>query len=58
MHQDAHEFLNHLLNMIVEEMENEKRSAQNNPPGDDRELSKVDVSYQFIIHIFEQLATQ
>ncbi|KXN90105.1 putative ubiquitin carboxyl-terminal hydrolase creB [Leucoagaricus sp. SymC.cos] len=35
MHQDAHEFLNHLLNMIVEEIEEEKKSAQNNVQGED-----------------------
>ena len=27
MHQDAHEFLNYLLNQIVEEMEEDKRKA-------------------------------
>jgi ubiquitin carboxyl-terminal hydrolase 9/13 len=34
MHQDAHEFLNYLLNKIVEEIEEEKRAT---PPGDDCE---------------------
>ena len=29
MHQDAHEFLNFLLNKIVEEIEEEKKQAQN-----------------------------
>lgn len=37
MHQDAHEFLNHLLNMIVEEIEEERKSAQNNTLGEDCE---------------------
>ncbi|KAF5356146.1 hypothetical protein D9756_003694 [Leucocoprinus leucothites] len=35
MHQDAHEFLNHLLNMIVEELEEERKSAQNNVQAED-----------------------
>ena len=34
MHQDAHEFLNYLLNRIVEEIEQQRKSA----PGSDREL--------------------
>ena len=29
MHQDAHEFLNYLLNKIVEEIEEDKKKAQN-----------------------------
>jgi ubiquitin carboxyl-terminal hydrolase 9/13 len=29
MHQDAHEFLNFLLNKIVEEIEEEKKQSQN-----------------------------
>lgn len=33
MHQDAHEFLNYLLNRIVEEIEEERKSA----PESDRE---------------------
>lgn len=37
MHQDAHEFLNHLLNMIVEEIEEERKAAQNNAQGEDCE---------------------
>ncbi|KAJ3559571.1 hypothetical protein NP233_g11233 [Leucocoprinus birnbaumii] len=35
MHQDAHEFLNHLLNTIVEELEEERKSAQNNAQAED-----------------------
>lgn len=43
MHQDAHEFLNFLLNRIMEEMEDDRRrlgSAPNGvaPSGDDRKL--------------------
>ena len=34
MHQDAHEFLNYLLNRIVEEIEEGRKSA----PESDREL--------------------
>ena len=37
MHQDAHEFLNFLLNRIVEEIEDEKKQAQNGINGDDCE---------------------
>lgn len=42
MHQDAHEFLNYLLNQIVEEMDEEKKKLQNGngspsgTPGEDR----------------------
>lgn len=36
MHQDAHEFLNFLLNKIVEEIEEDKKQAQN-VNGDDCE---------------------
>lgn len=39
MHQDAHEFLNHLLNMIVEEIEEERKSAQGTSPGEDCEFA-------------------
>jgi len=40
MHQDAHEFLNYLLNKIVEEVEEEKKLQQNGmPSGDDCEYS-------------------
>ena len=35
MHQDAHEFLNFLLNRIVEEIEEDKKQAQNSFSGDD-----------------------
>jgi ubiquitin C-terminal hydrolase len=35
MHQDAHEFLNFLLNRIVEEIEEDKKQAQNGIGGDD-----------------------
>jgi len=38
MHQDAHEFLNHLLNTIVEELEEERKSAQNNAQAEDCEF--------------------
>ena len=31
MHQDAHEFLNYLLNQIVEEMEEDRKKGQNGP---------------------------
>jgi hypothetical protein len=41
MHQDAHEFLNYLLNKIVEEIEEDRKSAENGtatpPAGDDCE---------------------
>lgn len=37
MHQDAHEFLNYLLNQIVEEIEEEKKKAQTGINGDDCE---------------------
>ena len=37
MHQDAHEFLNFLLNRIVEEMEEEKKQIQNVAQGEDCE---------------------
>jgi ubiquitin carboxyl-terminal hydrolase 9/13 len=37
MHQDAHEFLNYLLNKIVEEIEEERRQTRQN--GEDCELS-------------------
>ncbi|KAJ7492264.1 hypothetical protein FB451DRAFT_1078182 [Mycena latifolia] len=43
MHQDAHEFLNYLLNKIVEEIEEDRKSAENGtatpPAGDDLSLS-------------------
>ena len=35
MHQDAHEFLNFLLNRIVEEIEEDRKQAQNGVNGDD-----------------------
>ncbi|TFK26673.1 cysteine proteinase [Coprinopsis marcescibilis] len=35
MHQDAHEFLNFLLNRIVEEMEEERKQIQNAAQGED-----------------------
>jgi ubiquitin C-terminal hydrolase len=35
MHQDAHEFLNHLLNMIVEEIDEDRKAAQNNAQSED-----------------------
>lgn len=35
MHQDAHEFLNYLLNQIVTEIEEEKKHAQNGISGED-----------------------
>ncbi|KAH9486405.1 Ubiquitin carboxyl-terminal hydrolase 4 [Psilocybe cubensis] len=35
MHQDAHEFLNYLLNKIVEEIEQEKKQTQATANGDD-----------------------
>lgn len=38
MHQDAHEFLNYLLNQIVEEIEEERKNASN---AEDCELSKL-----------------
>lgn len=38
MHQDAHEFLNYLLNQIVEEIEHDKKSVAN---GEDRKLPSV-----------------
>lgn len=34
MHQDAHEFLNYLLNQVMEEIGEERKQAQSN--GDDR----------------------
>ncbi len=52
MHQDAHEFLNHLLNMIVEEIEDEKKSAQNTAPGEDRELGQVYSSPRYFLPIY------
>ncbi|KAJ6575494.1 hypothetical protein B0H19DRAFT_645861 [Mycena capillaripes] len=43
MHQDAHEFLNYLLNKIVEEIEEDRKAAENGtatpPAGDDLSLS-------------------
>jgi len=38
MHQDAHEFLNYLLNQIVEELEEQRKDASN---AEDRELYKL-----------------
>ncbi|KDR85571.1 hypothetical protein GALMADRAFT_218667 [Galerina marginata CBS 339.88] len=35
MHQDAHEFLNYLLNQIVDEIEEERKSSQNGGNGED-----------------------
>ncbi|KAF6754344.1 ubiquitin C-terminal hydrolase [Ephemerocybe angulata] len=35
MHQDAHEFLNYLLNQIVEEMDEERKQAQNASHGEE-----------------------
>lgn len=35
MHQDAHEFLNYLLNQIVEEIENERKNILNGVNGED-----------------------
>ena len=45
MHQDAHEFLNYLLNQIVEEMDDDRKKLQNGngtpngTPGEDRTSS-------------------
>ena len=44
MHQDAHEFFNFLLNRIVEEIEEEKKQAQN-VNGDDCELYVIRYDY-------------
>ncbi len=44
MHQDAHEFLNYLLNKIVEEVE-EDRKLQHESAGEDRK------SYAFCAHL-------
>jgi len=41
MHQDAHEFLNYLLNQIVTEIEEEKKQTQNGVSGEDREYHLV-----------------
>ncbi|KAJ7651601.1 hypothetical protein DFH06DRAFT_548144 [Mycena polygramma] len=45
MHQDAHEFLNYLLNKIVEEIEEDRKAAENGsatpPIGDDLSLSVI-----------------
>lgn len=38
MHQDAHEFLNYLLNQIVEEIEGERKQGLNNINGEDCKL--------------------
>lgn len=37
MHQDAHEFLNYLLNQIMEEIGEERKQAQNSTNGEDCE---------------------
>ncbi|KAH6917092.1 ubiquitin C-terminal hydrolase [Coprinopsis sp. MPI-PUGE-AT-0042] len=39
MHQDAHEFLNYLLNRIVEEMEEERKQKQSSAAGEDLSAS-------------------
>ncbi|TEB38768.1 cysteine proteinase [Coprinellus micaceus] len=39
MHQDAHEFLNYLLNQIVEEMDEERKQAQQNGAAQGDELA-------------------
>ncbi|KAJ7687349.1 hypothetical protein B0H17DRAFT_858123, partial [Mycena rosella] len=48
MHQDAHEFLNYLLNKIVEEIEEDRKAAENGtatpPAGDDLSLSAPTVA--------------
>ncbi|KAJ2918426.1 hypothetical protein MD484_g2012, partial [Candolleomyces efflorescens] len=44
MHQDAHEFLNYLLNQIVEEMDEERRNAHNSAQGDDLAASVATLS--------------
>ena len=44
MHQDAHEFLNYLLNQIVEEIEEERKNASN---AEDCELSKFSHIHTF-----------
>jgi ubiquitin carboxyl-terminal hydrolase 9/13 len=49
MHQDAHEFLNHLLNMIVEEVEKERKSAQGNSLGEDCEFAPLPCTYLVLI---------
>ncbi|KAJ7361359.1 hypothetical protein DFH08DRAFT_371697 [Mycena albidolilacea] len=45
MHQDAHEFLNYLLNKIVEEIEEDRKAAENGtatpPVGEDLSVSAV-----------------
>ena len=44
MHQDAHEFLNYLLNQIVEEIDEDRKKEAGNgstsPSGDDRKYSQ------------------
>ncbi|KAF8167504.1 hypothetical protein B0H34DRAFT_669933 [Crassisporium funariophilum] len=44
MHQDAHEFLNYLLNRIVEEIEDDRKQAQNGVNGDDLSSSVATLS--------------
>ncbi|KAJ7103178.1 hypothetical protein B0H15DRAFT_197857 [Mycena belliarum] len=48
MHQDAHEFLNYLLNKIVEEIEEDRKTAENGtatpPAGDELSLSAINLA--------------
>jgi len=51
MHQDAHEFLNYLLNQIVTEIEEEKKRAQNGLNGEDCEYHE-EPKLKLHLHIF------
>ena len=50
MHQDAHEFLNYLLNQIVEEIENEKKNILNGVNGEDSTF--IPMEYIFLLTLY------
>lgn len=57
MHQDAHEFLNHLLNTVVEELEEDRKSAQNSAQVEDCEFNWIlyFVLPKHYLHFFSDL---
>jgi len=56
MHQDAHEFLNYLLNRIVEEIEQERKQKGSVPSGDDCKFT-ADSHYAHIELEFRRLTS-
>ncbi|KAJ7109840.1 hypothetical protein C8R44DRAFT_800702 [Mycena epipterygia] len=61
MHQDAHEFLNYLLNKIVEEIEEDRKSAENGtatpPAGEDSNSGASPQNATLVHKLFEGVLT-